>query len=84
MIPIRDTIPARHTAWLVRGVVALNLGVFVWELFQGPALTRWIYHFGVTPVAWAVTRLAALWEWPRLALSLFTSQFLHGGLLHVA
>ena len=84
MIPIRDTIPARHTAWLVRGLVALNLGVFVWEWFQGPALPRRIYDFGVTPVAWAVTTPADLWEWPHLLLTLLTSQFLHGGLLHAA
>ncbi|MBI4353804.1 MAG: rhomboid family intramembrane serine protease [Candidatus Omnitrophica bacterium] len=84
MIPIRDTIPARHTAYLVRGLVILNIGVFVWEFFQGPHLTRWIFRLGVTPSAWTLTMPADVLEWPRLAPTLFTSQFLHGGFLHVA
>ncbi len=84
MIPIRDTIPARRTASLVRAVVILNIGIFVWELFQGQALTRWIFRFGVTPASWTMTLPADLLEWPRLVMTLLTSQFLHGSLLHVA
>ncbi len=84
MLPIRDTIPSRHTAYLVRGLIMLNIGVFAWELLQGPSLTGWIYRLGVTPAAWTLTMPADLLEWPRLGMTLFTSQFLHGSLLHLA
>ncbi|HBH97425.1 MAG TPA: rhomboid family intramembrane serine protease [Candidatus Omnitrophica bacterium] len=84
MIPIRDTISARHTAYLVRALVLVNSVIFLWELLQGPDIPGWIYRFGVTPSAWTATVPWDVPEWPRLVVTLFTSQFLHGGLLHLA
>ena len=83
MIPIRDTIPSRRPAVIVRLLVVANLAIFAWELGQGAAATNWVYRFGVVPSSWAMTRLWDVVEWPRLLATLVTSQFLHGGLLHV-
>ena len=84
MIPIRDTIPARRVAWLTRALVALNIAVFILELLQGSGLESLLYRFGVVPAHWAVGAASDLLDWPRLFLTLVTSQFLHGGVLHLA
>ncbi len=83
MIPIRDTIPARHTAWIVRGLVTLNVAAFLLELSRGSALETFLYRFGIVPAYWDLTSPRDLLAWPRLALTFLTSQFLHGGLLHL-
>ena len=84
MIPLRDTIPSRRTAWVTRTLLALNIAAFVLEIRQGSALEPFIYRFGVVPSQWAVNTLSDLLDWPRLFLALVTSQFLHGGIMHLA
>ena len=84
MIPLRDTIPARSTAWVMRVLLLLNVIAFVAELRQGPGLEPLIYRFGVVPSHWLLSTPSDLLDWPRLFLTLLTSQFLHGGPLHLA
>ena len=83
MIPIRDTIPARRTAWVVRLFVLANIVLFVAELWQGPALAAFLDRFGIVPTSWVLTNVSDLLRWPQLILTLLTSQFLHGGFLHL-
>ena len=80
MIPLRDTIPARRTAWIVRLLVLGNLGVFIVQLRQGPALEAFVMRLGVVPAQWA---LGLSRPWPWLLSTLITSQFLHGSALHL-
>lgn len=75
MIPIRDTITARRTAWVVRLLVSANIGLFLVELLQGPSLETFLYRFGVVPAYWT--------SGPPPVATLFTSQFLHGSVLHL-
>lgn len=86
MLPIGDTIPSRQppvTTWLLIGANAL---VFFAQLsVPAAALERAFHVFGIVPVrytqpgAWTMaTGLEALSVWP-----LLTSQFLHGGWLHI-
>ncbi len=84
MIPIRDTIPSRRVAWVTRALLLANLAVFALELSQGPSLQAFLYRFGVVPAHWMVSHVSDLLDWPRLFLSLWTSQFLHAGMLHLA
>ena len=84
MIPLRDTIPSRRVPWVMRILVALNIAVFALELAQGAGLEPFIFRFGVVPAQWAVSTASDLLDWPQLFLRLLTSQFLHGGFLHVA
>ena len=84
MIPIRDTIPSHRTAWVTRIVLVANLAVFLVELRQGRALETFLYRLGVVPAHWLVGSASDFLDWPRLFLSLLTSQFLHGSVLHVA
>jgi len=83
MIPLRDTILTRRTAWVVRVLLLANVVLFLVELGQGAALSAFLYRFGVVPANWLLTDPSDLLEWPALFLTLLTSQFLHGGLLHL-
>ena len=83
MIPLRDTIPSERVAWVTRLLVLANVAAFVLELAQGSSLEPFIYRFGVVPSHWMVGAPNDLLEWPRLFLTLLTSQFLHGGFLHL-
>ena len=84
MIPLRDTIAARRTAWVTRLLVTLNLAVFLLELRQGAHLEAFIYRYGVVPSQWAMSTLSDWFDSPRLIWTLISSQFLHGSVLHLA
>jgi membrane associated rhomboid family serine protease len=84
MIPLRDNIPSRRIAWVTRVLLVANVAMFVVELRKGPALEPWLYRFGVVPSHWLISSLSDFLDWPRLFLTLVSSQFLHGGLLHLA
>ena len=85
MIPIRDTIPGRNPPIAVLTLIAINVGVFLFELTMTPEqLQEFFYRFGIVPAryshpAWA-SQLGLRFDdfWPFL-----TCQFLHGGWLHV-
>ncbi|MBI4322807.1 MAG: rhomboid family intramembrane serine protease [Candidatus Omnitrophica bacterium] len=84
MIPIRDTIPAQRTAWVVRLLILANLAVFLIEWRQGPALEAFLYRFGVVPASWMSGAPSAGLSWAGRLIPLVSSQFLHGGLMHLA
>jgi membrane associated rhomboid family serine protease len=71
MIPLRDIIPSRTTPVVTISLIALNILVFVYELSLGRAVDAFTLYWGLVPVAFS---------W----VTVFTSMFLHGGLLHVA
>ena len=86
MIPLRDANPTRRTALVTLAIVVACGIVFGWELgllgrgeaaFEA-AITEW----GVVPA-----RLTAAWERGEFlsfeSLTLLSSQFLHGGWLHL-
>ena len=71
MIPLRDIIPSRTTPVVTISIIVLNVLVFVYELSLGRAVDAFTLYFGLVPAAFS---------W----VTVFTSMFLHGGLLHVA
>ena len=83
MIPIRDTIPAQRTAWVVRLLVLANIAVFLIEWRQGPALEAFLYRFGVVPASWMSGAPGEGPAWIGRLIPLVSSQFLHGGLMHL-
>ncbi len=71
MIPLRDIIPSRTTPIVTIALIVTNVLVFLFELSLGPAVDDFTLYFGLVPAAFS---------W----VAVFTSMFLHGGLLHVA
>jgi rhomboid family protein len=70
MIPLRDIIPSRTTPYVTISLISLNVLVFLYELSLGRAVDAFTVYFGLVPAAFS---------W----VTVFTSMFLHGGLLHV-
>ncbi len=78
MIPLGDSVPRRRFPWVTYTLIAINLFVFLVELRYGPHVQALFYRYGVIP--------RRLWLWPAhpaVLLTLFTSQFLHGGWYHI-
>src|SRR6266850_7037815 len=70
MIPLRDIIPSRTTPFVTVSLIVANVLVFLYELSLGDAVNDFTLYFGLVPAAFS---------W----VAVFTSMFLHGGLLHV-
>ncbi len=88
MIPLRDANPTRRTPVVTIGLVVACLVAFAWELglqVRGgdEALDAFITTWGLVPAdltaAWTSVGVLSV-----ETLTLITSQFLHGGWLHLA
>lgn len=88
MIPLRDDNPTRITPFVNHTLVAINVAVFIYQVvlaLEGgeQAFTSFVYRMGLTPElltspsTWAQTPVPA-------PLTMVTSMFVHGGILHVA
>ncbi len=85
MIPLRDDNPVYATPYVTYGIIGACALVFVYQLSLGPQASQvFIYMLGVTP--------ALLFDYAELAPSvalvppaatIFTSMFLHGGIMHL-
>ncbi len=77
MIPIGDRNPARSVPLVTWTLIAVNLGVFVYELslWSQGRLEEFVYTYGAVPAK--LTKGEALH-------TLLTSMFIHGGFLHIA
>lgn len=86
MFPLSDDNPTRITPYVTYAIIAANVLVFLYELSLTPQeLQTFFYSWAVVPrqlsasFAGASVGPAPLPEWT----TLITSQFLHGGFLHI-
>jgi membrane associated rhomboid family serine protease len=70
MIPLRDIIPSRTTPFVTVGLIAINIIVFLFELSLGDQLDAFVRAWALVPADFSL-------------VTLVTSMFLHGGVLHV-
>ena len=85
MIPLRDSAGAPRLSPVNLILIAANVAVFVYEARLGPASAdHLISHYGMTPAKIAAIGSLPLKTMGRVLLSLVTSLFLHGGVLHLA
>jgi membrane associated rhomboid family serine protease len=85
MIPLRDSAGAPRLSPVNLILIAANVAVFVYEVRLGPASAdHLIGHYGMTPAKIAAIGSLPLKTIGRVLLSLVTSLFLHGGVLHLA
>lgn len=86
MVPIRDDNPSRTTPYVTYTLIGLNILVFLYELsLSGPQLQSFFNTWALVPAEFT----ASFQSGPSgtvladEALTLITSQFLHGGWLHL-
>jgi len=83
MVPLRDDNPTDITPYVTYGLIAINTVVFLYELSLSPEqLQQFLQTWAVVPkeLTASFEGKGNVHEW----LTLITSQFLHGGFLHVA
>ena len=83
MVPLRDNNPISITPYVTYGLFIANIAVFVYQLsLSEPQLERFFHVAAMVPceLSGSCPVIGQLPEW----MTLFTSQFLHGGFLHIA
>jgi membrane associated rhomboid family serine protease len=85
VIPLRDDVPSRSTPFVTIALIAINAAVFLYQLSlvfgdrsAGEAL---VAEFGAVPCRISGF-CASADEFPSPLVTVFTSIFLHGGVLH--
>jgi membrane associated rhomboid family serine protease len=89
MIPLKDDNPRKGIPFVTIGLIVLNVIVQIYQWHLGRGADAFVYRLGVIP--WELTHFQELpnlkfgyqSEIPNL-LTIFTSLFIHGGLLHLA
>jgi membrane associated rhomboid family serine protease len=82
MIPLRHTLPRSSTPIVNRTLVAINVVMFIIQLFLGPRAEAVMQTFGFIPARLMNPEAFrySIWE---VAITLVTSLFLHGGFVHL-
>jgi membrane associated rhomboid family serine protease len=83
LIPLRDTIPTRTFPAVTIMLIALNVLAFVYQLSLGRENAALVAALGAVPAQFTGAAAHAAPVVPP-ALSLLSSMFLHGGILHLA
>src|SRR5208282_1142274 len=85
MIPLKDNVPTRAFPIITITIVLVNILIFAWSLTlsQGSE-NRLVYKFALVPKELLISLTTRLDLLPYNCLTIFTSMFLHGGILHVA
>lgn len=86
MIPLRDDNPTRIRPVVTYAVMAACAAIFLWQLGLGPSGNEAVvYALGFVPaVVFGGAELPQQLVWVPAPLTIVTSMFLHGGLLHLA
>ena len=81
MFPLKDDIPAQVFPVVNVGLIVANVLCFAYALAQGPAAEQFLYHYGFVPARFAGHAAAGVIG--AGFVPVFSSMFLHGGLLHL-
>jgi membrane associated rhomboid family serine protease len=85
MVPLRDDNPTRIVPVVTYALIAINIAVFLYELSLGEQLEAFFRVWAVIPRELTASFAGQPTGLPFPAwVTLITSQFLHGGFLHVA
>jgi len=82
MIPLRHTLERRSTPYVTRGLVTVNVVVFLVQFFMGSRAETLVLLFGYIPSRFTHPAMYG-YEWWEVAITLVTSLFLHGGFVHL-
>ena len=82
MIPFKDDNPTSIVPFVTIGIIAINILVYIWEIMSPAGEQFIVYKYGAIPLGLlSFERAQPLQLHP--ALTIFSSMFLHGGLLHI-
>jgi membrane associated rhomboid family serine protease len=87
MIPLKDDVPSATVPYVTIGLIGLNVLVFLYQASIGMggdarAAEAFVFEFGATPCR-LTSACPVPGDFPSPIATIFTSMFLHGGLLHV-
>lgn len=89
MFPLRDDVPTSITPYITYGLIGANIGIFLYQLtLNQQQLQEFFYSAALVPCQFSgnivgrcpIPTPQQLPEW----MTLISSQFLHGGFLHIA
>jgi membrane associated rhomboid family serine protease len=82
-IPLRDENPTRRFPAITILLIALNMGIFVYQVISPQGLSYHVLRMGVIP--YEISHFRSLAEGVRLSppLTLLAAMFIHGGFLHL-
>ena len=85
MLPLKDNVPTRAFPVVTVGLIALNVFVYIWEA-TGRGLDDHVFHWGYYPCAveGPCTQPETLYHHPQWVETVFSSMFMHGGIVHIA
>ena len=83
MIPLRDENPSSTVPAVTRAIIAINVAVFVYELWLGPLLKPFMMEWGLVPERLTLALRYREEPWLAPGLTLLSSMFLHGGWMHL-
>jgi membrane associated rhomboid family serine protease len=81
LIPYKDDNPAKSLPFVTLIIIALNISSFILEIMSPVEGRSLVYAFGAIPKY--ILSFDSVQPVP-VVLTLFTSMFMHGGLLHIA
>lgn len=86
MIPLRDTIPSRSYPIVNVLLIAVNVGIFIYEvlLLNSDQAELMIFNYGLVPDQVRLLEIDSIYEFrTNVVRPFFTNMFLHGGWLHL-
>jgi membrane associated rhomboid family serine protease len=84
MIPLKDNVPTRTFPIITITLVLVNILVFLWSLMLTDGLGRQVVHnYALIPKELLLASTIRPELLPYNLLTIFTSMFLHGGILHL-
>ncbi len=85
VIPLKDENPTRSVPVVTVGLIAINVLAYIWQASLGPDEHYGILRWGLTPLELrGVFTYAHGGFSPQPVVTVFSSMFLHGHLLHLA
>jgi membrane associated rhomboid family serine protease len=83
VIPLRDTIQSKTYPIIRNAIIGINVFVFLWQLAQGPYLTRVFDLYGMVPIRYSNPQISGKFTFFQQIVPFFSYMFLHGGFLHL-
>jgi membrane associated rhomboid family serine protease len=84
MIPLKDDVPTRTFPIITVSLILVNIFIFIWmRMLSSGSEMNLVYRYALVPRELVVSLASRPDLLPYNILTIFTSMFLHGGILHI-